>query len=59
MIFPQKLFYGDYLFVYASYDNNVVVLIQPTTESSDTLEAEIPEYEVVDNMGDDILDAVE
>ena len=32
----------DYLFFYASDDNNVVVLIQPTTEIADTLEADIP-----------------
>ena len=50
---------GDHLFVYASDDNYVVVLIQPTTESSYTLDAEIPYEEVVDTMGYDMLDEME
>ena len=55
---PEKLFYGDYLFVYASDENNVVVLIQPTPESADTPEADIPDEEVVHTMGDDMLETM-
>ena len=50
-----KFYSGDYLFVYASDDNNVVVLIQTTPDTSDTPEADIPYEEVVDTMGDDML----
>ena len=41
LFFPQKLFSGDCFFVYASDDNNVVVLIQSNPDSADTPEAEI------------------
>ena len=58
MVFPQKLFSGDYFFVYASDDNNVVVLIQPTPEIADTPESEIPDEELADAMLDDMLDSV-
>ena len=34
-------------------------MIQPTPESSYTPEADIPYYDVVDTMGDDILEAME
>ena len=47
---------GDYFFVYASDDNNVVVLIHPTPENAGTPKDEMPYEEVVDNMGDDMLD---
>ena len=57
--FSQKFYSGGYLFVYASDDNNVVVLRQTTTESADTPEAEMPYDEVVDTMGDDMLDKPE
>ena len=53
--FSQKFYSGDYLFVYAYYDNNVVVLIHPTPESEDTPKAEIPYEELVGTMGDDML----
>ena len=33
--FLQKFSYGDYYFVYASDENNVVYFIQPTIESAD------------------------
>ena len=46
----------DYLFVNASDDINVVVLIHPTSESADTPEADMPQEEVVDTMGDDMMD---
>ena len=59
MIFTQKLFPGDYLFVYSSDENNIVVLIQTTSESAYTPEYEIPDWEVVDTMGDDMMEAME
>ena len=54
--FSQKFYFSDYLFVYASDDNNVVVLIQPIPESADTTEADMQYEKVVDTMGYDILD---
>ena len=57
--FSQKFYSGDYLFLYDSDDNNVVILIQPTTKSADTPESEIPYEEVVDTMGDDMQDEME
>ena len=39
--FIHRGFFGDHLFVDASDDNNVVVLIHITPESADTPEAEI------------------
>ena len=57
--FSQNLYYGDYLFVYAYDDNNVVALINPTPESADTPEAKMPYEEVVDTMGYDMLDEME
>ena len=54
--FSQKFCSGDLLFFYASSENDVVVLIHPTLDSADTLEAEIPYEEVVDTMGDDMMD---
>ena len=43
-----------------AYDDiNVVVLIQPTTDSADTLEAEIIYKEVVDTLEDDMMKAME
>ena len=57
--FSQKFYSGDYLSVYVSDDNNVVILIQTTPEIADTPEAEIPYGEVVDTMGDDMLDEME
>ena len=59
LYFSQKFYSGDYSFVYASDDNNVVVSIHPTPESEDTPEADIPYEEVVDTMGDDMLDEME
>ena len=59
MVFPHKLFFCDYFFVYASDDNNVVVLIHPNQDGADKTEAEILDYEVVDNMGYDIMEAME
>ena len=56
LIFPQKFSSGDYFFVYAADDNNVVVLIQATLESEDKLEDEILGEDVVYTMLDDILD---
>ena len=57
--FSQKLYSGDYFFVYASDEHNVVVLIHPTPEIADTPEADMTYDEVVDTMGYDILDEME
>ena len=59
MVFPYELFSGDYRFFYASDEDNFVFLIKPTTESTDTPEAKILEYEVVDTLGDDMLEAID
>ena len=59
LYFSQKLYSGDYLFVYASDDNNAVVFIQNTPDSVDTPEAEIPYEDVVDTTGDYMLDEME
>ena len=59
MIFTKKLFYGDYLFVYTSDDNNVVVLIQLTPYVADTPEDEMTDEEVVDTMVYDMMDSME
>ena len=59
MVFLHKAFYSDYLFVYASDENIFVVLIHPTSYSSDTPEADITYDDVVDNMGDDIMEEME
>ena len=58
-IFSQKFYSGDYLFFYASDENNVVVLIKPTLQSAYTPEADMPYEEVVDTMGYDMLDEME
>ena len=55
-MFSQNFYSGDYLFVYASDENNIVVLIYTTTYSADTPDADMPYEEVVDTMGDDMLD---
>ena len=59
LYFSQKFYSGDYLFVYASDDNNAVVLIHPTPESADTPEAEMPYKKVDDTMEDDMMDEME
>ena len=56
--FTEVLFWWLFIF-YASGDNNAVVLIHPNTESAYTPEDEMPYEEVVDTMGDDILDEME
>ena len=50
----QKLSSG----VYASGENNVVGLIQTTTDSEYTPEAYITDEDVVSNMGDYMLEAM-
>ena len=55
LIFPQKFFSGDYFFVYAAGDNNVVVLIHTTPYRVDTPEADIMDEYVFDTMLDNIL----
>ena len=59
LIFTQKFSSFDYFFFYASGDNNVVSLIQPTPDSEDTLEDYMPDEDVVDKMGYDIIEAME
>ena len=49
---------GDYLFIYDYDENNVVGLIQPTTESADRPEVEIQYEDVVDTTGDHIMEAM-
>ena len=56
--FSQKLYSADYLFVCASDDKNVFILIQPNPESVDTPEADMPYKEVVATMGYDMLDDI-
>ena len=59
LIFPHKFSSGYYLFVYAAGYNIVVSLINPTPDSADTPEDYITDEDVVDTMGDDILEAME
>ena len=59
LIFTQKLSYGDYLFVYADGNNNIFGLIHPTPDSEYTLEVYITDEDVVDTMGDDIMESME
>ena len=55
LIFPQTLYYVDYLYVYADNDNNIGILIQTTPEITDTTESEILDEYVVYTMLDDML----
>ena len=57
--FSHIFYFGDYLFVYASDNTNVVVLIHPTPESADTQKDKIPYEEVVDAIVNDILNEME
>ena len=56
-IFPQNFSSGDYLFFYNPGENSVVGF--PTPDSEDTLEDYIPYQDVVDTMGDDMMEAME
>ena len=58
-IFPQRFSSGDYLFVYADGDNNVVGLIHSTLDSEDTPEYCVPDEYMVDTMGDNIMEEME
>ena len=58
-IFPQKFSSTDHSFVYADDDDNIVGVLQTTPEGADTLEFEIPDQELVDTMGDDMMEAME
>ena len=58
LISPHKLSSSDYYYVYDDDEDNVVGQLQTTPKSSDILEAEIPDEDVVNIMGDDILDAM-
>ena len=55
----KKISSGDIEYVYAAEDNNGVVLIQTTPESIYTLESGISYDDLVDTMGDDMLEAME
>ena len=56
LIFTQNFSFGQYLFFYATGDNIVVGLIHLTTDNEGTPEAYMEDDDVVDNMGDDILE---
>ena len=58
-IFPLKFYSYGYLFIYASDENNIFGFIHPTPDISYTLEYEIPDKYVVDNMVDDSMEAME
>ena len=58
-IFPHKFSSGDYLSIYDDGDNNIVVLIHPTPDSKDTLEAHMPYEDVFDTMRNDMLEEME
>ena len=58
LISPQEFSSSDYYYVYADDEDNVVGQLQTTPKSSDILEAEIPDEDVVNIMGDHILDAM-
>ena len=58
LFFSQKFFPGDYLFVYYYDDNNFVALIYANQDSADTPEAEIPDEDLVDTVGYDMLEAM-
>ena len=53
----QKFSSGNDLSVFDSGKNNVVVSIHPTIESPYTPEYRIKDEDLVDNMGDDMLEA--
>ena len=59
MIFTQKFSSVGYLFVYIAGENNVVGLIYPTTDITDTMEAYMTDYDMVDTMGYNMLEAME
>ena len=59
LTFPQKLYSGDYFFVYYSNENNVVSLIYTTLCIVDKLESGMLDEDVVDNMGYYMLEAME
>ena len=58
LVFTQKSFSGVYLFFYAAGEN-VVGLIHTTPDIVDIPEYYIPDENVVDNMGDGMMQAME
>ena len=58
LIFLQNFSSRDYFFLYDSDDNNVVGLIHPNPEITDTTYSEIQDEDVVDTMGYDMLEAM-
>ena len=59
LTFTQKFSSGDYLFVYAAGENNVVSLIQTNTYSEDTPDEYMSDQDVVDAMLNGMLEAME
>ena len=59
IIFPQKFYSGNSLFVYDYGDNNVANLIHTTPYISDILEFYMPNEDVVGTVVDDILESME
>ena len=59
MIFPQEFSSGDYLFIYDYGDNNVVRFIHPTTDSENKPEDYMPDEDVIDTIGDYMLEEME
>ena len=59
LIFPHNFSSGDYSFVDATNENNIVGLIHPIQNIEDTPEDGIPYEYLVDTMVDNILEAME
>ena len=59
LIFTQKVSSGNYFFVCDNGDNNVVGLIQPDTDITDTPESYIPDDGGVGTMRYYMLEAME
>ena len=59
LVFTHKFSYIENLFFYAAGENNVDHFIQFTPEIADTPESYIIDEDVVDTMGDDMMDAME
>ena len=57
-ICPYKFYSADYFSPYDSDENNVVSLIQTILQITDKLEAGITDYDVVDTMVDDMIEAM-
>ena len=58
LVFPHRFSSGECLFVYSAGDNSVVSLIYTTSESTDITVAYRTDENVVDTIGDDMLEAM-